>query len=129
MLPQRSFHVFRLVIDAGIKAQFLHHVLAFFRTAGQPHGPRAFDLGNLAHGHAHRTRRAGNHDCVTGFQRSNFQQTKVSGQPGHSERAQKNRQRRQPGINLVYAFAIGQRIFLHAKHSYHVIADSKARVL
>jgi hypothetical protein len=123
-----------LVVDAGVKAQFLHHPLALGGTTGDADHAAAFDLGHLAHGLAHCTGRARHHHGLTGLGHAHIHQAEVAGHAGHAQHVEPLGQCAGPQINFGQTTALDLiggygDVLLHAEATTHIVAHGKCRIL
>ena len=112
------------VVDAGIKAQFIHHVVAFVFATGNAHHAAATGLGQCAvstahcaagRAHCHRLARLGVDD---------FDQAIPSGHAGHAHSAQIVRQRHMGGVDFAQCtdhIGIHHAVLLPAAHAHHLV--------
>ena len=79
------------VVDAGVEAEFVDDVAAFFGAAGNADDAAALELGDLADHRADRAGGSGDHDGFAGLRLANVEQAHVGGEAGHAEDAQRQR--------------------------------------
>ena len=122
----------QLVINAGIKAQFSHCVLAFIWPTGNAHRAATARLGQRGKGAAHRARSRTDHHGVTRFRDDDFDQTIPGGDAGHTDSTQVGTQRYMGGVDLAQRTELGcihHAVLLPATHAYHLVARREFRVL
>ena len=90
---QVALEVARLVVDAGIEAEFLHDVVALRLAAGDADRAAAPGLGELADHAADRAGGGGHHDRLPGLRRADFLHAEPGRESRHAEAAQVVRQR------------------------------------
>src|SRR5205085_12530414 len=121
MLAQGLRDILVLVVNRVIKTQIAGDVLALLRAACDTHSAAAFDFGDLAYRYPHSPGGTGNHNCLSGFGLSNFEQAEISCQSSSAEHADINGQWRELRIDFGHIAAVGQSIFLHAKDPGHMV--------
>ena len=129
MLLQAVLHAAALVVDAGVEAQFVHHVVALSRTAGNTYSAAAFDSGHLPDGRTHRPGGTGNNHGFARFRLTRFEQAEIGGHARHAQYIQPHRQGRQPGVDLAEILAVGDAVILHVEHAADIIAHCELRML
>jgi hypothetical protein len=132
MLFQARAHRARagLVVDAGVKAQFLDHPFALGGTASDADHAAALDLGHLAHGLAHGTGGAGHHHGLAGLGHAHIHQAEVTGHAGHAQHVEPLGQRACAQVDLEHAVALDLvgcegDVLLHAEASTHIVAHGE----
>jgi hypothetical protein len=99
-MVERLRDVLRLVVDRRVESELLDDVAALVRPTGDTDGAAALDLGDLTDDRADRSGGARHDHRVARLGLSDVQQSEVGGQPGHAERADVDRQRREVRVNL-----------------------------
>ncbi|MNF51985.1 hypothetical protein D3C84_333210 [compost metagenome] len=122
-------HVFVLVVDGTVKAQFVDQELTLVRTTGNTHHAAAFELGNLPGNAANGTGGTRQHHGIPGPRCANVQQGEVGGHAGHAQRRQIARQGRQFRIDLVETTGLADEVVLHTQRAVHIVTHGKARVV
>ena len=85
---QQGRQIGAVVVNAGVKAQFLHGRAALVDTPGNTHHAAALELGDLSDHGADRAGGRGHHHRFTGLGRANVQQPHVGGEAGHAQHTQ-----------------------------------------
>ena len=129
---QAVAHAAGLVIDAGIKAKFLDHELAFGGAAGNAHHTAALDSGHLADGLTDRTGRARDDNRLAGLGLPDIEQSEIGGHARHAERIEPFGQRRdakvdtrQPGGDQ--CLGLDRTELLHPEHAADRVPHRKGR--
>ncbi len=128
VLRQGCLHVFRLVVDAGIKAKFVYDVIALRGAAGNADHTAAFDLGDLTGNRADGAGRAREDHRLARLCLTNLEQAEVGSESGHPEGAEIARKGRELNVDLHHALAARDRKFLHAEDTGDVVADREGRI-
>src|SRR5688572_4993379 len=77
---ERGADVFAAVVDAGIEAELVYHVLALVGTTGDADYPATFDFGDLSDEAADRACGRGHDHGLAGLRLGDVEQTKISGE-------------------------------------------------
>ena len=122
----------QFVVDAGVKPQFFHHILAFVRPAGNAHRAAAARFGQRAKGTAHRaTGRADGHG-FTRFGCANLHQAVPGRYTGHADCAQIGAQgdvRRIHFFQGAWLASIDHAVLLPAAHADDLVTDFVSFIL
>ena len=125
-LGQR-IHVFvQLVIDAGVKAQLVHGVLAFFGTTGDTDDTAAAGFGQRSESTAHRARRGADHHGFARLGVDDLHQTVPGGHARHAHGAEVMGQRHMGGVDLAQRARLTRvhhAVVLPAAHADHLVAS------
>ena len=114
-----------LVVDAGVKAQFFHSVLALVGATGNAHRTAAPGLGQSGKGAAHGASSGAYHHGVAFLGRNDLDQAVPGRDTRHAHGAQVVRQRHMGGIDLAQRaglLGIDHAVFLPAAHAHHLVA-------
>jgi len=106
-------NAFVLIVDAGVKPQFIDDIPALVGAAGDADHFTALDPGDLAHNAAHRSGCAGNQHDVSFFYLPDFQDTEVSRHARHTQRTDVGRHGSKVGVNGVIICTIGDGVLLY----------------
>ena len=90
-----------LVVDTGVKAQFVRHVGALVRPTGNAHHPAATGLGQRTKRTAHRATGGGDDHRLTRLGVDDLDQAVPGGHPGHTHCTEVMRQRHVGGVHLL----------------------------
>ena len=100
---------------AASKPSSIDDVVAFLRSAGDADDAAALDLGDLAGDRPDGAGGTGEHDRLAGLRLADIEQAEISGQPGHAQRAQVDRQRRKRTSIFMTPSPLDKCIFLDAE--------------
>src|SRR6185295_7673554 len=118
----------RLVVDAGVETELLHHVVALRPAPRDTDRAAALQPGDLADHAAYRPRGRRHDDGFARLRLADIEQPDPGGHAGHAEHAEVGRQRDLAGIDLVQSLAVGAAIVLPAKHADDLVAGLESRV-
>src|SRR5207244_3925626 len=107
---QSGWEIDRTVIDRGVEAKLALHEGAFLGAASNADGPRPGELRELADERPNRPAGRGDDDGFVGLQLADHTQTAIRGEPRHAEHAETGGDRRDGGIELAKAGAVGERV-------------------
>ena len=122
----------RLVVDAGVEAEFAGHVGALVGAAGDADRAAAARLRELADGAADRAAGSADDDRLPGLRLADLHQAVPGGDARHAHRAEERRQRNATRVDLAQhagGRSVEERVLLPAAHPDHAVARSVARVL
>ena len=123
-LGQRDVILVLFVVDAGVKAQFVDHVIAFVFATSNAHHAAAACFGQCTISAAHSTARRAHGHGLACFGRDDFHQAIPSGHAGHADRAEVMRQRYMAGVHLAQGaqnIGINDAVFLPAPHAHDLV--------
>ena len=129
MRAQAFAHVLGLVVDRRVEPELIDEIAAFGGPAGDADRAAALDLCNLADGRADRSGGAGDDGSVAGLGLSDIEEAEICGHARHAERIEKDRQRRDFGIDLSELGTVERRVFLDPERAGDMLAYGKAGVL
>jgi len=118
-----------LVVDAGVEAQLVDHVIALVLAAGETHDAAALELGELADHATDRARGGADRHGLAGLGVHDPVQAIPRRHARHADRAQVGRQRNMARVHLLHAAPVGDADLLPAEHADHVVAHRIGRVL
>src|SRR5512146_15906 len=127
-LAQIAVEVPGLVVDAGVEAELVHHVVALLLAAGDAHRAAAADLCQLPDHAADRAGGGRHHHGLARLGRADLLHAAVRGQARHAEHAQVVRERYAPGVDLDELLALHAAVELPAGGEY-LVALLERRVL
>ena len=76
------------MVDAGIKAEFPHHIVAFLSSSGNAHDVAAKAFGELANDGAHRAACRVHHHGLARLGLTDVDEARPSGDPWHAQNAE-----------------------------------------
>ena len=103
------------VVDAGVEAQLLDHVVALVLAAGDADGAAAVQLGELADHRADRARRRRDDDGLAFLGLADHHQAPPRRHARHAQHGERGRERRGIGIELHRRGAVGHGVALPAR--------------
>ena len=117
------------VVKAIVEAEFVLDVVAFVLAAGDAHGARALDPGDLPDRRADRAGSGGDDDGLAWLRLADVEQPGIGGHAGHAEHANRGRDRPEFRIDLVQSLAIRHRMGLPAGARQHDVALGKTGIV
>ncbi len=117
------------MVDAGIEAQFIDRIGAFFRSSGDTNHAHALDLAKLTNQRANGAGRCTHHKGLAFFRATMVQQTHISRDPRHPQDADTGLDRSHIRIDLAHHLAVADCVCAPAKLAVHDVSHSKSRVL
>src|SRR5690606_11226953 len=126
--PELAFESLVTVVDGGIEAQLVHHIVTLVVGAGDADHATALELSDLADYAADRTGRGRNHHGFTFLGLPQLQQADVGGEAWHAQYAQGGADGREVRIQPAQPLAVGQRIELPAAAGEHDVSFLPVRV-
>ena len=84
MLAQCLLHVFILVIDGGVEAEFLRDVAALLGAAGDADHAATFDPGDLPNDRADGAGGCRDDDCLSGLRLTGVEKAEICGHARHT---------------------------------------------
>ena len=125
MLSKGLPHVFRLVVDGSVEAQFMHDVAAFLRSSCNAHGTAVLYFCDLSHQRADSARCCRNYNRVSRLRLAGVEKAKICSHSRHAKHAEILGQWGNFRVDFSHCLAVGQRILLHAEQAGNVIACSE----
>ena len=122
-------HIGRGAVNAGVKAQLLHHIGAFVRTPRQPDRPRPANPRNLPHQRTNRARGCTNHHRLPRLGPPDMLQPGVSRHPRHPHHPQRRLHRRCQGVQFPHLTALADHVVPPQVMHRHDIPRLKPLVL
>ena len=116
------------MIDAGIEAELVHHVIALCLAACDTDDAAARDLRELAGHTAHRARRGRHDHRLAGLRLPDLFQAEPRGDAGHPEDAEVIRRRRALCIDRHEIVAARDPVALPAEWREHPVARLESRI-
>ena len=117
------------VIETVIEAEFILDVGALVLAAGDADRARALDACDLADGRADRAGSGGDNYSLASLRLADIEQARIRGHAGHTEHADSGRDRRDLGIDLGQALAVGDGVCLPAGARQHDVALGKGGIV
>ena len=120
-----------LVVDAGVEAELVDHVVALVGAAGDADGAAATRLGQLADRAADRAAGRAHDDGLARLGLDDLHQPVPGRDAGHADRAQVRRERHARGVDLAQHAGlrrVDHRVLLPAAHADDLVAGLVAGV-
>ena len=121
----RFVNVLRLVIDAGVKAEFIHDEIYLFLRPGRSNNVAAHYLRNLAYDLPNCTRCRRNEDGLPGLRPAHIKKAEVGGHTWHSQNAKRSGEGTQCRVNTAQVAPVRDGILLPAQPALHNLAHAE----
>src|SRR5215472_1212243 len=115
------------VVDAGVEAEFLDHVVTFLFAPSYAESSGALHSGQLPHDATDCARGRSDDDGFAGLRLANVEQSHPGCDTRHADDAEIGRDRHQLGIDLAEVPAVGNRILLPATARADRVAGRELR--
>ena len=113
------------VVDAGVKAEFVHHVITFVLATGDAHHPASTRFGQGAKGTAHRATGGADGEGLARLGVDDAHQAVPGGHARHAHRTQVMADRHMGGVHLAQhacGFGADHAVGLPSAHAHHLVA-------
>jgi hypothetical protein len=118
-----------LVVDRRVETEFIDEIAALFLAAGDADDATPLDLRDLSDDGTDGAGSTGHHDRVAGLGLADVEQAEIRGDTWHSQRRQVHRQGCKARVDALRAFAVRDRVILHAEHADDRVADLETGML